>query len=88
VSSEKCGLSDRSDGRIVHLDGLNLSRAWCWRSISEGLSRDHPVRDIAAHAARRHLSASLPFIAGNYMGEHWLASFAVLALRLPPGRAT
>jgi hypothetical protein len=74
-------VSDRSDGRIVHLDGLNLSRAWCWQSIAGGLSRDDPVRHVAARAAQRHLAASLPFIAGNYMGEHWLASFALLALR-------
>ncbi|HMI95437.1 MAG TPA: DUF2891 domain-containing protein, partial [Micropepsaceae bacterium] len=77
-------VSDRSDGRIVHLDGLNLSRAWCWQSIADGLSRDDPVRDVAARTAQLHLSASLPFIAGNYMGEHWLASFALLALRPPP----
>ena len=73
-------VSDRSDGRIVHLDGLNLSRAWCWRRIAESLSRDDPVRRLAART-ERHLAASLPFIAGHYMGEHWLASFALLALR-------
>jgi hypothetical protein len=79
-------VSDRSDGRIVHLDGLNLSRAWCWRGIAESLSRDDPVRGLAARAAERHLAASLPFIAGNYMGEHWLASFALLACaRRPDG---
>ena len=78
-------VSDRSDGRIVHLDGLNLSRAWCWRSIAEGLPQDDPVRSVAAPAAERHLAASLPFIAGHYVGEHWLASFALLALRPPPG---
>jgi hypothetical protein len=77
-------VNDRSDGRIVHLDGLNLSRAWCWRSIAESLSRDNRVRGIAARAAERHLAASLPYIAGNYMGEHWLASFALLALRPVP----
>src|SRR5258705_1967989 len=80
-------VSDRSDGRIVHLDGLNLSRAWCWRGIVQGLSRDDRVRGLATRVAQRHLSASLPFIAGNYMGEHWLASFALLALRPPPERA-
>jgi hypothetical protein len=74
-------VSDRSDGRIVHLDGLNLSRAWCWRGIAENLSPGDPVRSRAARAAERHLAASLPFIAGHYMGEHWLASFALLALR-------
>jgi hypothetical protein len=78
-------VSDRSDGRIVHLDGLNLSRAWCWRGIALGVSRDDPIRRLAARAAERHLAASLPFIAGHYMGEHWLASFALLALRPPPG---
>ena len=74
-------VSDRSDGRIVHLDGLNLSRAWCWRFIAESLPPDDPVHGIAARAAERHLAAGLPFIAGDYMGEHWLASFALLALR-------
>jgi hypothetical protein len=78
-------VSDRSDGRIVHLDGLNLSRAWCWRGIALSVSRDDPFRRLAARTAERHLAASLPFIAGHYMGEHWLASFALLALRPPPG---
>jgi hypothetical protein len=61
-------VSDRSDGKIAHLDGLNLSRAWCWREL--GYS-DH---------ADTHLAAALPHIAGDYMGEHWLASFALLVL--------
>jgi hypothetical protein len=74
-------VSDRSDGRIVHLDGLNLSRAWCWRSIAEALPQDEPLHRVASSAAERHLAASLSFITGNYMGEHWLASFALLALR-------
>ena len=63
-------VSDRSDGRIAHLDGLNLSRAWCWRGIAPEL----------AATADAHLAASLPHVAGDYMGEHWLASFALLAL--------
>ena len=61
-------VSDRSDGKIAHLDGLNLSRAWCWRELG------HP-----AHA-EPHLAAAMPHLAGDYMGEHWLASFALLAL--------
>ena len=71
-------VSDRSDGKIAHLDGLNLSRAWCWRSISSLL----PVQErrAAEHAAEEHVAAALPHIAGDYMGEHWLASFALLAL--------
>jgi hypothetical protein len=74
-------VSDRSDGRIVHLDGLNLSRAWCWRSIAAALPADDPVRRRALRAAKRHLAVSLPQITGDYMGEHWLASFALLALK-------
>jgi hypothetical protein len=71
-------VSNRSDCKIVHLDGLNLSRAWCWRSISPSL--EEPSRQIAGAAAERHLDCSLPQIAGDYVGEHWLASFALLAL--------
>ena len=71
-------VSDRSDGKIVHLDGVNLSRAWCWRSIAAALDAD--ARAAALDAADRHLAASLPHVAGDYMGEHWLATFALLAL--------
>ena len=71
-------VSDRSDGKIAHLDGLNLSRAWCWRSIAPLLASGD--RAIALGAAEEHLAAALPHVAGDYMGEHWLASFALLAL--------
>ena len=71
-------VSDRSDGKIAHLDGLNLSRAWCWRSIAPLLpSRESALAD---GSAEEHLRAALPHVAGDYMGEHWLASFALLAL--------
>jgi len=73
-------VTDRSDGKIAHLDGLNLSRAWCWREIAAGLNEGDPLRPVAEDAARRHIAASLPHVAGDYMGEHWLASFALLAL--------
>lgn len=73
-------VSDRSDGKIAHLDGLNLSRAWCWRGIGAALGPDHPVADLVEDAAQRHIQASLPYVAGDYMGEHWLATFALLAL--------
>jgi hypothetical protein len=73
-------VSDRSDGKIAHLDGVNLSRAWCWRSIGHALPRDAPGRAPALAAAEPHLAASLPHIAGDYMGEHWLATYALLAL--------
>jgi Protein of unknown function (DUF2891) len=77
-------VSDRSDGKIAHLDGLNLSRAWCWRSLATAWPSDDPRCTLALETAERHIAASLPHVAGDYMGEHWLATFAVLALE--PGR--
>jgi hypothetical protein len=74
-------VSDRSDGKIAHLDGLNLSRAWCWRSVAPLLVAEE--QSIAEDAAGQHLAAALPHIDGYYMGEHWLASFALLALLCP-----
>ena len=76
-------VSDRSDGKIAHLDGLNLSRAWCWRGLATALPAGDGRRVMVLQAAELHLDAGLPHVAGDYAGEHWLASFAVLAL-LPP----
>ncbi len=73
-------VSDRSDGKIAHLDGLNLSRAWCWRSIASTWPASDARRGIALEAAEVHFAASLPHLAGHYMGQHWLATFALLAL--------
>lgn len=77
---EPVAVSDRSDGRIAHLDGVNLSRAWCWRALAGALPEDDRRRAPGLAAADRHLAASLPHVADHYMGAHWLASFAVLAL--------
>jgi DUF2891 family protein len=77
---QPAAVSDRSDGKIAHLEGLNLSRAWCWRSLAERWSADDPRRAIALEAADAHLAVSLPHVAGDYAGEHWLATFALLAL--------
>ena len=74
-------VSDRGDGKIAHLDGLNLSRAWCWRSLARSFPEGDARKAIALEAADTHLSASLPHVTGDYMGEHWLATFALLALR-------
>ena len=77
VLFEPATVSDRSDGKLAHLDGVNLSRGWCMRQLRHKALRE---------AAERHIEAALPHIAGDYMGEHWLASFAVLALTEPaPG---
>jgi hypothetical protein len=62
-------VADRADPKQSHLDGLALSRAWCLRKLGY------------ARAADRHLAAALPHVVGgDYVGEHWLASFAALAL--------
>jgi hypothetical protein len=71
-------VSDRSDGKIAHLDGLNLSRAWCWRIIADALPAS--LKPRAEAAADALIASALPHVAGDYMGEHWLASFALLAL--------
>lgn len=73
-------VSDRTDGKIAHLDGLNLSRAWCWRSIATIWPESDPRREIALEAVATHVGASFPHVSGDYMGEHWLATFALLAL--------
>ena len=71
-------VSDRSDGKIAHLDGLNLSRAWCWRSLAPLLPAEES--QLAYDTAEAHLEAAMPYVTGDYMGEHWLATFALLAL--------
>jgi hypothetical protein len=73
-------VTDRSDGRLAHLDGLNLSRAWCWSNLAAAVAPDDRRGTVMRDAAARHRDASLPHIAGDYMGEHWLATFALLAL--------
>lgn len=73
-------VSDRSDGKIAHLDGLNLSRAWCQRSLAGALPEGDTRRAKLLDAADRHLASALAHVAGDYMGEHWLATFALLAL--------
>ncbi len=65
-------VADRADPKQAHLDGLALSRAWCLGKLGY------------AEAAKRHLEAALPHVVGgHYVGEHWLASFAALALSAP-----
>jgi len=74
-------VSDASDGQIAHLHGLNASRAYCWRRIAESLPDGDARIAPALAAVRRHLDAALPHVIGDdYMVEHWLAAYAVLAL--------
>jgi hypothetical protein len=81
---EPATVTDRTDPQLVHLDGLNLSRAWCLRGILSVLPKDDPSRKALAASAAKHAAAGLKHVAsGDYAGEHWLASFAVWMLALP-----
>ncbi|MFN0106157.1 MAG: DUF2891 domain-containing protein [Bryobacteraceae bacterium] len=74
-------VSDRGDYQIVHLDGLSLSRAWCLYGIANALPQNGTRTRQLRAAAKRLIDTALPHVtAGNYGGEHWLASFAVYAL--------
>ncbi len=77
---EPVTVTDRTDGKIAHLDGLNLSRAWCQRSLARALPAGDVCRTLLCDSAERHLKSALPHVAGDYMGEHWLGTFATLAL--------
>jgi hypothetical protein len=77
-------VTDRADPQLVHLDGLNLSRAWCMRAIADALPQEDRARKMLADSAARHTEAALRHVAsGDYAGEHWLASFAVYLLSTP-----
>jgi hypothetical protein len=77
-------VGDRSDPKIVHLDGLNLSRAWCMRHIAAALPDRDATGAVLERAAAAHASDALAHVAsGDYLGEHWLASFAVYLMTEP-----
>lgn len=81
---EPATVADRSDPKIVHLDGLNLSRAWCMRSLAATLPAGDPAREVLHRSAARHAESALRHVAsGDYVGEHWLASFAVYLYSTP-----
>ena len=70
-------VSDRTDGKLVHLDGVNFSRAWCLNTIAN----KYPTYKHLKKNAVEHIIYSLPNIVdGNYEGGHWLGSFAIYAL--------
>ena len=69
----------------MHLDGLNLSRAWGMKNIAAALPQGDPARAILTASAARHAESALEHVAsGDYAGEHWLASFAVYLLTTAP----
>ena len=70
-------VSDRNDGKLVHLDGVNFSRAWSLAVISKDLPEYAHLKSVA----NEHINYSLPSIVGDsYEGGHWLGSFAIYAL--------
>lgn len=70
-------VTDPSDPKLAHLDGLNLSRAWMLDGIVSGLPAEDPRVGSLRRAARRHREAGLEAVTGeHYEGGHWLGSFA------------
>jgi hypothetical protein len=71
-------VTDRSDPKLAHIDGLNLSRAWMLDGVASGLPRGDPRAGALAAAAAAHAAAALPAVTGeHYEGGHWLGTFAV-----------
>ncbi len=69
--------TDRTDGKLVHLDGLNLSRAWMLEGIAAGLPGGDPRIASLRQAAADHRASGLEAVTGKqYEGGHWLGSFA------------
>lgn len=74
-------VSDLTDFQTVHLVGLSFSRAWCMKGIAAALPQNHPAKQHLNLTAQKLLNNALPLVfEGNYGGEHWLASFAMMAL--------
>ena len=74
-------VTDPTDPRLVHLDGVNLTRAWTMRAVARALPASDARRKVLESSATKHAEAGLARVAsGNYEGEHWLASFAVYLL--------
>ena len=70
-------VTDRSDPKLAHIDGLNLSRAWMLEGIAAGLPKGDRRLAALAAAARAHAAAALPAVTGeHYEGGHWLGTFA------------
>jgi len=70
-------VSDRTDGKLVHLDGVNFSRAWCLYDLAKAF----PNYKHLAKIANNHINQSMPYVVGDsYEGGHWLASFALYAM--------
>ena len=68
---------DASDGKLVHLDGVNLSRAWAWEGIAHALPNEDARRASLLASAALHKEVGIAAVSDeHYSGSHWLASFA------------
>ena len=80
-------VSDVTDPKLVHLAGLDLSRAWCMQGIAQGLPKGDPRIPILTNSAKEHAKVGLGYVfSGQYEGEHWLGTFAVYTLTNVAGR--
>ena len=71
-------VTDRSDPKLAHIDGLNLSRAWMLEGIAHGLPKGDRRISVLLAVAAQHRDAALPAVTGeHYEGGHWLGTFAV-----------
>lgn len=86
---EPAVVTDPQDGRLVHLDGLNLSRAWMLRALARALPSHDPRIEPLRRLADRHAEAGLRRVTSeHYEGSHWLGTFATyLAVRDARARA-
>lgn len=74
-------VSDRADGRLAHLDGLTLSRAWMLDGLLSALPADDPRRGELRRVRDRHIERGLAAVDGaHYAGAHWLGTFALYLL--------
>ena len=74
-------VTDRADGKLAHIDGLNISRAWMLEGIAAGLPVDDARREPLRTSAAEHAAAGVAGVSDeHYAGSHWLASFAVYLL--------
>lgn len=71
-------VSDVTDGYIVHLAGLNLSRAWCMQGIAKSLPPGDTRIELLSRSAAEHAKKGFGYVfSGHYEGDHWLATFAI-----------
>ena len=77
-------VNDPTDGKLVHLDGVNLSRAWNLKNIASALPANDPRKASLLATAKIHSEVGIANVsAENYEGSHWLASFATYLVTSP-----